>query len=271
MPARQGMRRGMLRVLSRRRFVQRLVAAGAMTLSGSELLAACGQRLGSPASEPLQQTPSIAKAMPTVAVSVSPTPAATDEIDLPPPRTEGKLSLEEALAQRRSVRSFYRNRPLNLQDIAQLFWAAQGVTRGWGGRTAPSAGALYPLEAYAATSKGVYRYLPADHRAETRLREDVREALWTAGLSQEALTLAAAIFVISAVYERTAQKYGGRAERYVKLEAGHAAQNLLLQAVALNLGAVVIGAFHDQDVAAALGLAVDEEPLYLIPVGHPMQ
>ncbi len=270
MPSRQRMRRGTLRVVSRRRFVQRLAAAGAVTLAGSELLAACGQRTASPSSELQESTPSIAQAMPTVAMTDSPTPAATKEIDLPPPRTEGKLSLEEALAQRHSVRSFYRNRPLSLQDIAQLFWAAQGVTRDWGGRTAPSAGGLYPLEVYAATSGGVYHYLPDGHRAETTLQEDVREALWSAGLSQEALALAPAIFVVSALYERTAGKYGGRAERYVKLEAGHAAENLLLQAVALNLGAVVIGAFHDQDVAAALSLAADEEPLYLIPVGHPM-
>jgi SagB-type dehydrogenase family enzyme len=127
------------------------------------------------------------------------------------------------------------------------------------------------LEVYAATSRGAYHYLPADHRAETTLQEDVREALWTAGLSQQSLALAPAIFVVSAVFERTAQRYGERAERYVKLEAGHAAENLLLQAVALGLGAVVIGAFYDQDVATALNLPGEEEPLYLIPVGHPTE
>jgi SagB-type dehydrogenase family enzyme len=190
------------------------------------------------------------------------------EIRLPQPRTEGPSSLEEALSERRSIRA-YADRPLSLEDIAQLFWAAQGVTRSWGGRTAPSAGALYPLEIYAATAEGVYHYLPAGHRAEVALQEDIREELWAAGLEQESLRQAPAIFVITAVYERTARKYGTRAERYVKIEAGHAAQNLLLQAVALDLAAVPIGAFYDEDVAAALHLTAEEEPLYLIPVGHP--
>jgi SagB-type dehydrogenase family enzyme len=191
-------------------------------------------------------------------------------VDLPEPRTKGTLSLEETLLQRRSIRA-YTDQKLRLEDIAQLFWAAQGVTRSWGGRTAPSAGALYPLEIYAATAEGVYRYLPSEHGAEVTLEEDARQGLWAAGLRQEALLQAAAIFVITAIYERTSGKYGARAERYVKLEAGHAAQNLLLQAVALDLGAVPIGAFYDEEVAAALGLPPGEEPLYLIPVGHPAE
>jgi len=208
------------------------------------------------------------------ASKATPTPGAptvsmeAKEIRLPAPRMKGPLSLEEALSQRRSIRA-YTDKPLSLEDIAQLFWAAQGVTRSWGGRTAPSAGALYPLEIYAATGEGVYHYLPAGHRAEVTLQEDIRQALWAAGLRQEALRQAPVIFVISAIYERTAGKYGARAERYVKLEAGHAAQNLLLQVVALDLGAVVIGAFHDEQVAAVLRLPEKEQPLYLIPVGHP--
>jgi SagB-type dehydrogenase family enzyme len=124
------------------------------------------------------------------------------------------------------------------------------------------------LEIYAATAEGVYHYVPAGHRAEVTLQEDIREELWAVGLRQEALRQAPAIFVITAIYQRTAGKYGARAERYVKLEAGHAAQNLLLQAVALDLGAVVIGSFSDEEVAAALQRPAEEEPLYLIPVGH---
>jgi len=197
-------------------------------------------------------------------------PAEAEEIRLPAPRSKGPLSLEEALWQRHSVRA-YTDQPLSLEDIAQLFWAAQGVTRSWGARTAPSAGALYPLEIYAATAQGVYHYLPDGHRAEATMPEDVRQALWAAGLRQEALHQAPVIFVITAVYQRTASKYGARAERYVKLEAGHATQNLLLQAVALGLGAVPIGAFHDQEVASALHLPAEEEPLYLIPVGYPAE
>jgi SagB-type dehydrogenase family enzyme len=180
------------------------------------------------------------------------------------------MSLEAALMARRSIRSF-ADTALPLQTIAQLFWSAQGETRPWGGRTAPSAGALYPLELYAATTYGVLHYLPSGHQAEQWLEGDVRVALWASGLRQEALRQAPAVFVMTAVHGRTSAKYGDRAERYVKLEAGHAAQNLLLQAVALGLGAVPIGAFHDQDIASILGLPPDEAPLYLIPVGHPAE
>lgn len=190
------------------------------------------------------------------------------QIELPPPRTTGPMTLEETFSKRQSVRA-YADDPLSLEEIAQLFWAAQGVTRSWGGRTAPSAGALYPLEVYAATVKGVYHYLPDSHRAEVSLEGDVRIALWAAGLRQDCLRQAPAIFAITAVYERTAGKYGTRAERYVELEAGHATQNLLLQAAALGLDAVPIGAFDDERVASALQLPAGEAPLYLIPVGKP--
>jgi len=180
------------------------------------------------------------------------------------------VSLEAALTARQSIRD-YTDQALSLEDLAQLFWSAQGVTRPWGGRTAPSAGALYPLELYAATGDAVYHYLPAQHQAEIWLDEDIRASLWAAGLRQEALKQAPAVFILTAVYARTSTKYGDRAERYVKLEAGHAAQNLLLQVAALNLGAVPIGAFVDADVSAALGLSPGEDPLYLIPVGHPAE
>ena len=190
------------------------------------------------------------------------------QIELSPPRTTGPMTLEEALSKRKSVRT-YADSPLGLEEIAQLFWAAQGVTRSWGGRTAPSAGALYPLEVYAATATGIYHYLPDSHRAEVSLKGDVRMALWAAGLRQDCLRQAPDIFVITAVHDRTESKYGQRAERYVQLEAGHAAQNLLLQAAALRLGAVPIGAFDDVSVASALRLPAGEEPLYLIPVGKP--
>jgi len=205
---------------------------------------------------------------PTITIRVA--LAEAKEIRLPAPRMKGPLSLEETLSRRRSIRA-YTEKQLSLEDIAQLFWAAQGMTRSWGGRTAPSAGALYPLEIYAATAEGVYHYLPAGHRAEVTLQEDIREELWSVGLRQEALRQAPVIFIITAIYQRTEGKYGARAERYVKIEAGHAAQNLLLQAVALDLGAVVIGAFYDEEVAAALRRPAEEEPLYLIPVGHPAE
>ena len=191
-----------------------------------------------------------------------------EEIALPAPRVQGEMSLEETLAARRSVREFTEEE-LTLEEISQLLWAVQGITAAWGGRTAPSAGALYPLEVYVATADGLYHYLPQGHKAIVESRADLRSELWRGGLSQDAIREAPAVFIITAVYARTEKKYGGRAERYVKLEAGHAAQNLLLQAVALGLGGVPIGAFYDDQVQSALSLPLDYEPLYLIPIGHP--
>lgn len=244
---------------SRRRFLQLVGATGILTLLGIEPLTACGRPQASPSTPQTRPTPAAATAVPTQ----------QRDIPLPAPRTQGTLSLEETLARRRSIRA-YTNELLSLEEIAQLFWAAQGVTCSWGGRTAPSAGALYPLKVYAATAEGVYHYLPAGHRASLTGQEDIREALWAAGLHQGWIREAPATFVLTALYERTASRYGARAERYVQLEAGHAAENLLLQAVALNLGAVVVGAFNDEAVAAALNLPAQEAPLYLIPVGHPV-
>ncbi len=188
---------------------------------------------------------------------------------LPPPGLRGAVSLEEALTRRRSVRDF-DDAPLTDQELGQLLWAAQGITDERGHRTAPSAGALYPLEVYVVTAEGVFHYQPDGHFLLAVSQYDAREALYSAGLRQEAIRCAPATIVIAAVYERTAKKYGTeRSPRYVHLEAGHAAQNLLLEAVALGLGAVPIGAFDDRGVQDAVGLDRDEEPLYLIPVGHP--
>ena len=189
--------------------------------------------------------------------------------DLPPPILSAELSLEEALASRRSVRE-YDDEPLTTSEIGQLLWAAQGITGEQGYRTAPSAGALYPLEIYLLTADGVFHYDPRLHRLIRAGKADARPALYQAALRQEPVLAAPAVFVVTAVYARTAQKYGNqRGDRYVHLEAGHAAQNLLLQATAMGLGAVPIGAFNDKEVQQALGLLADHQPLYLIPVGHP--
>lgn len=215
-------------------------------------------------------------ALPLIAGCVAPVPPTKQpvvsspavEMALPAPRLEGDVSLEETIASRRSVREF-TDEPLSLEEISQLLWAAQGITDPRGLRSAPSAGALYPLELYVAVVEGVYHYQTPAHALQVVSEEDQRRALWEAGLRQGALGEAPAIFVIAAVYARTEVKYGERAERYVQLEAGHAAQNILLQAVALEVGAVPIGAFYDDQVQAALHLPSDHHPLYLIPVGHP--
>lgn len=187
---------------------------------------------------------------------------------LPPPAEVGPVSLEEALRTRRSVRS-YIGEELSDEQLGQLLFAAQGITADGGGRAAPSAGARYPLEVYLATGDGVFQYEPAGHALIQRSSGDPRLALEAAALDQEAVGEAPAVFVITGDYARTEERYGARAERYVHLEAGHAAQNLLLQAAALGLGAVPVGAFHDADVSETLGLPAEQAPLYLIPVGIP--
>jgi SagB-type dehydrogenase family enzyme len=188
---------------------------------------------------------------------------------LPAPDLKGNRSLEETLATRRSVRDF-TDESLAVTELSQLLWAAQGVTDGEGLRTAPSAGALYPLELYVAQLAGVYQYEPSQHQLDRKEDRDVRRALCDVALGQDAIAAAPAVFILTAVYARTRKKYGPHTERYVHMEAGHAAQNLLLEAAALNLGGVVIAAFDDEDVSEVLRLPKTESPLYLIPVGHPV-
>lgn len=188
---------------------------------------------------------------------------------LPQPRASGPMSLEEVLGSRRSVRSF-TTQELTPAEVGQLLWAAQGVTDGEGRRTAPSAGARYPLEVDVVTADGVDRYVPDGHRLARRSTADLRAELQGTALDQPSVGKAPAVIVISGVASRTAERYGAeRAERYVAMEAGHAAQNVLLEAVSLGLGAVPVGAFDDAAVRAVLDLADGEAPLYLIPVGHP--
>ncbi len=197
-------------------------------------------------------------------------------IKLPEPRLKSEVSVEEALLKRRSARE-YDNVPLTLVEAGQLLWAAQGITSEWGGRTAPSAGGLYPLEMYVSAGNvegldiGVYKYQPEGHELVKVGDKDVRPELSQAALNQAWVREAAIDIVIAAVYERTTQKYGERGVRYVHLEAGHAAQNICLQATALNLGAVTIGAFDDEQLKNILSMPGDETPLYLIPVGRKAQ
>lgn len=189
-------------------------------------------------------------------------------IRLPPPDTQGGAPLAQCLAGRRSIRSF-ASTPLTIVELGQLLWAAQGITEvGKGLRTAPSSGALYPLETYVVLPEGVYHYSPSGHGLTRVRRGDRRQGLRKAALGQRAVGEAPAVFVLAAVYERVAVKYKGRATRYVDMEAGHACQNLLLQAAALNLGGVPVGAFHDDRIAALLKLPKEAKPLYLVPIGH---
>ncbi len=196
-------------------------------------------------------------------------------VSLPDPETDGEISVEAALDARRSIRSF-TDRGLSLKTLAQLSWAAQGVSdRQRGLRTAPSAGALYPLELYVAVgevedlARGLYRYLPDRHALTLERTGDLREALATAALGQTWIAEAPVVFVVVGIPERAEGRYGPRAERYTILEAGHVGQNIALQAVTRGLGTTVVGAFADQELRRLLELPANHHPLYIIPAGEP--
>jgi SagB-type dehydrogenase family enzyme len=203
-------------------------------------------------------------------------------IDLPEPRFESEISIEETLKNRRSIRS-YEETPLTLAEISQLLWSAYGITepredapaflRG-GLRAAPSAGALYPLELYVAVRKvtglspGVYWYKSETHQLVVISQEDRWEAVSEAGFNQSHFGTAAAAIVYSAIFERNTDKYGKRGrERYVCMDLGHSAENVYLQAYALKIGTCAIGAFSDMALKSAIGMTREEEPLYIMPLG----
>ena len=194
-------------------------------------------------------------------------------IELPKPRLDSEASLEQVLKTRRSVRSFLPE-PLSLVELSQLLWATQGISS-QRLRTVPSAGALYPLEVHVVVGKvtglesGVYRYHPRKHGLEKTVAGDIRESLASAAYRQSWIGEAAIALVVSGVYKRTTAKYGERGVRYVHMEAGHAAQNLYLQAEALGLGTTTVGAFTDGQVKRLLHMREEEQPLSIMPVGKP--
>ncbi len=194
-------------------------------------------------------------------------------VTLPAPQFDSRTSIEESLLERRSVRQ-YRDKELTMGELSQLLWAAQGVTSSRGYRTAPSAGALYPLEIYIAVGKvsdlspGIYKYEPDEHKLLKICDGDKRIDLWRAALEQSPIRNAPVVLVFCAIYERTTRKYRKRGIRYVHMEVGHAAQNVCLQAVSLGLDTVVIGAFNDKEVKRVLNLEADEWPLCIMPAGR---
>ncbi|MFO7918106.1 MAG: SagB/ThcOx family dehydrogenase [Anaerolineae bacterium] len=194
-------------------------------------------------------------------------------ITLPQPQRESDTSIEAALRQRRSIRDYGKG-PLALEEVGQLLWAAQGITDERGYRTAPSAGALYPLELYVVVGEvetldpGVYHYDPQNHALEPVAEDDRRQALTKEALGQAYIGRGAIDIVFTGIYERTTGKYGHRGRRYVHMEAGHAAQNVYLQCVSLELGTVVVGAFGDEGVQDVLELPEERVPLYIMPVGR---
>jgi SagB-type dehydrogenase family enzyme len=183
------------------------------------------------------------------------------------PIQDGSVSLEQAIAARRSRRDFLP-KSVTLEQISQLTWAAQGQGAHSHYRTAPSAGATYPLELFIVTSDGLFHYLPAKHSLEKLTGQDLRAALASAALGQGFIEAAPLTLVFTAEFSRTTNHYGKRGIRYVYMEAGHAAQNVHLQAEALGLGSVAVGAFDDASVSKVLSLPDHLEPLYMVTVGY---
>lgn len=190
-------------------------------------------------------------------------------IKLPDPVKDSKFSVERAINERRSIRT-YKDAPLTLKEVSQLLWASQGTVAS-GRRAAPSAGATYPLEIFFVAGnveglkQGLYRYKNKEHSLELIREGDFRKPISDRALRQDMILKAPATIVVSAVFERTRARYGARAERYVHMEAGHVGENIMLQATALGLGTVPVGAFIDSEVKSVLG--IKEDPLYLFPVG----
>jgi SagB-type dehydrogenase family enzyme len=196
---------------------------------------------------------------------------------LDPPQQGGGFPLWEAIGRRRSVRD-YKNIPLTRAELSQLIWAAQGVTKkisGYDLRSAPSAGALYPVETYLfiqnveSFESGIYHYSVRGHELELLRQGDFRSALAEAALDQGFLAEAAVVFAWTAVFARSKWKYRQRSYRYVYLDAGHIAQNVALAAVALGLGSCQVAALYDDEVNTLLGVDGEEESiLYLTSVGR---
>ncbi len=199
------------------------------------------------------------------------------QIHLPPPSQKGSVSLEEAIARRRSVRDFTPE-SISQSQLSQILWATQGISDTWEKlRTVPSAGATYPLEIFVicggngieGIDGGIYHYNVDSHSLTRHYAGDVRPELARAALDQEFIYQAPVDIVICAVYERTVTRYDARGERYVHMEVGHAGQNIYLQATALGLAIVAIGAFYDEPVRQVLRLDKQYKPLYIMPVGKP--
>jgi SagB-type dehydrogenase family enzyme len=188
-------------------------------------------------------------------------------LTLPNPNFDGSMSLEQSIASRRSWRDF-RSEPLTLEQIGQLAWAAQGQDAKSKYRTVPSAGATYPFELFIVTEQGLFHYLLDKHALEKLTDQDLRSALASAAWGQEFIEAAPLTLVFAAEFDRTTRRYGKRGNRYVYMEAGHAAQNVHLQAEALGLGSVAVGAFDDEAVRKVLSLPSHLESIYMVVVGY---
>jgi SagB-type dehydrogenase family enzyme len=198
-----------------------------------------------------------------------------DPIKLPPPSHQGKVSVAEALKKRRTMRQFAQ-RGLDLSQVSQLLWGTDGQSDPRGLRTAPSAGATFPLEIYLVVGErgvtglapGLYHYRPDSHTLELTHKGDLRSAVARASLHQTWMAEAPVMVVFAAEYRRCLARYGERGVRYTHMEVGHAGQNLFLQAEALNLSCGIVGAFEDRNLKEILHLPQPHEPLLIMPAGY---
>jgi SagB-type dehydrogenase family enzyme len=201
------------------------------------------------------------------------------ERSLPEPSHKGTVSVEETLKVRRTHRSF-DSRNLTLEQLSQILWAAYGVTdkKGYGRarKTAPSAGALYPMDVYAVVGEGsikdlaagVYHFLPESHKIETVNNGDLRNAVARASLQQMWMARAPIMIVITGEYARCTVKYGQRGVIYTHIEAGCVGQNVFLQVEAMGLKAGIVGAFDNKKIIQVIGIPTDNDPLLIMPVGY---
>lgn len=189
----------------------------------------------------------------------------------------GTVSVEEAIRNRRSVREYKKDK-ISFDSLGKLLWAALGYqTLASGRRTAPSAGGCYPISAYVAIGKdsiegvkeGIYFYSFKDHSLNKYRDGDSRKELAKAALHQDFIAVAPISIIFTAIMSMTTSSYGERGIRYVFIDLGHCAQNVYLQATAMGLGTVAVGAFRDKNVADILSLPEDESPLYIMPIGFP--
>jgi len=199
------------------------------------------------------------------------------KIGLPAHDARGSAPLDQVLRKRKSIRDFIRD-PLTTEQLSFLLWASTGIHRremGYSFRTAPSAGALYPIETYVAVNNiegldaGVYHYSIKDHSLEELQTGSFGDKLAAAALGQRMCAEAAAVFVWTAIFRRTNWKYGQRGYRYIYLDAGHIAENLALASTALELGSCEIGALFDDEVNKIIGVGgIEESVVCMCAVGR---
>ena len=237
-----------------------------------------GSALCDAAEDGVSNTPHMIEQDVSLSKTSKPNSAVPTIIQLPKPDSMG-LSVEEALKQRKSIRNF-SDKPITLQQLSLILYAAQGITHtkfGHKFRSAPSAGALYPIEVYIVAERikditpGLYHYLPEKHQLHLKQHGELLSALSDEALSQQAIAESACSIILTAVPSRTTNKYGRRGHRYIHIEAGHISQNIYLQVTSLKLGSVAIGAFRDVLLKEFLGIKKDNEeyPIYIHAVGIP--